>query len=68
MNLREVIFGAGMSQVNLTALEKETGISKRTLFNYRETPERIPIAKAIIIAKAAGRADILTEWMQRVTR
>ena len=43
--------------VNLNWLASKTGISKRTLYNYRECPKRIPIAKFALIAKALHLSD-----------
>lgn len=54
--------------VNLTWLASKTGISKRTLYNYRECPERIPFAKAVLIAKAAGKIDELGAFLARVAK
>lgn len=57
--LSEAIFGKGMRRINLAALSRATGISKRTLFNYRECPESIPLGRLILIMKAQGREVVL---------
>lgn len=53
-NYQEKLFGKGLNSVNLAALEKATGIPKRTLFEYREFPEKIPFARLILIVRAVG--------------
>lgn len=64
-DLSKILFGDDMTKVNLTQLAKATGFNRRTLANWRDCPENIPLCKVVLIVRQTGRQQALCEWMEK---
>ena len=52
MTTTEILFGTTLHPVSVTELSRIVGVSPRTIANWKQDPDRIPLGKLRIIVRA----------------